>query len=277
MTGRSHLAPTRAELRSWLALAKRAAARGVEVLTTERAKGRRVVRSKSRDVKIVADAALDRAIIRLLRGESRFAILSEESGATDSGSPPDGYRWIVDPLDGSLNHSRQIPFCAVSVGLWHDETPVLGVIHDPFRREVFSGIVGIGAWLNGRSITTSTVRRRSEAVLCTGFPIATDFRVDALASFVHQIRTFKKVRLFGSAALSLAYVAGGRADAYVERDIKLWDVAAGVAVVRAAGGACVARPGRWALSRGISATNGRLRPFSPRATPNRHEYASPAR
>jgi len=252
---------TRNEARSWLGLAKRAAALGVETLRTEGSGGRKVLRSDVRDVKLVADAVLDRAIVRLLRRESRFAILSEESGTTDLPSSLVGYRWIVDPLDGSLNHSRQIPFSAISVGLWHGETPVLGAIHDPVRREVFSGIVGVGAWLNGQSITTSTVRRRGQAVICTGFPIATDFRTDALSDFVRRIRTFKKVRLLGSAALSLAYVASGRADAYFESQIKIWDVAAGLAVVAAAGGACVAQPGRHALTRTVSATNGRLRPW----------------
>ena len=95
-------------------------------------------------------------------------------------------------------------------------------------------------------------------MLCTGFPAASDFSSDAVASFVQAVQTFRKVRLLGSAALSLAWVACGRADAYAERDIRLWDVAAGLALVRAAGGAVSAEPGREALTRMVRATNGRL-------------------
>ena len=90
--------------------------------------------------------------------------------------------------------------------------------------------------MNGEPIRVSQVNDKSDAILLTGFPIATDFSAGALSMFVQSIRTFKKIRLLGSAALSLAYVAAGRVHGYMEKDIKIWDVAAGIALVLAAGG-----------------------------------------
>src|SRR5205814_8035180 len=92
-------------------------------------------------------------------------------------------------------------------------------------------------WCGDATIRTASTETCERAVLATGFPAATDFSAGALGDFVERVRAYKKIRLLGSAALSLAYVASGRIDAYVERDIKLWDVAAGIALVRAAGGA----------------------------------------
>ena len=96
-----------------------------------------------------------------------------------------------------------------------------------------------GAWLNGQKISTNKVKEKSQAILATGFPVSTDFSKDALLDFVEDIRGYKKIRLLGSAALSLAYVACGRADVYKENNIKIWDVAAGLALVKAAGGKTV--------------------------------------
>jgi myo-inositol-1(or 4)-monophosphatase len=110
------------------------------------------------------------------------------------------------------------------------------VIYDFNREEMFSGLVGEGAWLNGKAIRVGNVAEKSKAVLCTGFPVGTDFSESALEEFVRSIRSYKKVRLLGSAALSLAYVASGRTDVYAEKDIGIWDVAAGIAVVGSAGG-----------------------------------------
>jgi myo-inositol-1(or 4)-monophosphatase len=189
-----------------------------------------------RDIKLAADREADRLIIRALRDGSAYPVLSEESGWIGE-SRSDGTRWIVDPLDGSINFFRGIPFCGVSIGLWRNDEPLLGVIHHIQTGEVFSGIVGSGAWNGDVAVKVSSVDTASNAILCTGFPIATDFARSALIEYVEHVRNFKRTRLLGSAALSLAYVAAGRADAYYEREIKLWDVAAGLAIVKAAGGA----------------------------------------
>jgi myo-inositol-1(or 4)-monophosphatase len=112
----------------------------------------------------------------------------------------------------------------------------LGAIFDFNRNEVFTGIVGAGAWLNGAPMRVSDTAQVGQAVLCTGFPVAMDYSAASLSRFVRLVQQYKKIRLLGSAALSLAYVAAGRVEAYFEQKIRPWDVAAGVAVVRAAGG-----------------------------------------
>ena len=190
----------------------------------------------ARDVKVQADKRLESFILERLGSASDYPVLSEEADKTVGKVNSDGFLWIVDPLDGSLNFSRQIPICCISIALWQNDSPMLGVIFDFNRDELFSGFVGEGAWLNRKPITTSDVEKVSESVLCTGFPVSTDFSREGIERFVTGIRMYKKIRLLGSAALSLAYVACGRADAYWENNIKIWDVAAGMAVVKAAGG-----------------------------------------
>jgi len=189
-----------------------------------------------RDIKIEADYELERVIIENITQKSEYPILSEERGVVDNHGDGNGYRWIIDPLDGSLNFFRGIPMNCISIGFWKDMEPILGIIFDFNRQEMFTGYVGRGAWVNGVAIKVSGVTEKSKAVLCAGFPVSMDFSKKPLLEFVEDIRMFKKVRLFGSAALSLAYVASARVDCYRENSIKIWDVAAGLALVKAAGG-----------------------------------------
>ena len=132
--------------------------------------------------------------------------------------------------------------CCISIALWRGMHPLLGVVYDFNRDETFAGIDGKGAWLNGRPIRVSDVVKTSKAVVCTGFPISTDFSKEGLVHFVQTVKRFKKIRMLGSAALSLAYVSCGKADCYQEDDIRIWDVAAGIVLVKAAGGAIEMRP-----------------------------------
>ena len=199
-------------------------------------KDRSVEQDLERDVKILADRRLESIIVKRLLEESPYPILSEESGYLRGKSENTVYRWIVDPLDGSLNFSRGIPINCISIALWEGMEPLLGVVYDFNRDETFSGLVGEGAWLNSKPIIVSEITEKSKAVLCTGFPVSTDFSQKSLLDFIEVVREYKKIRLLGSAALSLAYVACGRVDVYMENDIKIWDVAAGIALVKAAGG-----------------------------------------
>jgi myo-inositol-1(or 4)-monophosphatase len=196
---------------------------------------KKVSKELRRDVKIVADRKLEKYIIDKVTGYSGYPILSEECGFLGK-HQPGSYYWIIDPLDGSLNFSRGLPLCCISISLWQGMAPVLGVIYDFNRNEMFSGSIGGGAHLNGLPINVSTIKKKSKAILCTGFPAGSNFSVTSLNRFVNDIKTYKKVRLLGSAALSLAYVACGKVDAYYEKGIKLWDVAAGLCLVQAAGG-----------------------------------------
>ncbi|MBI2339333.1 MAG: inositol monophosphatase [Deltaproteobacteria bacterium] len=221
------------------------------VATAQQAAGRlsfpedqRVLADLERDVKIGADRKLHMFITEQLSKESPFPVYSEEAQEKTGPSRIQGPFWIVDPLDGSLNYSRQIPLYGISIALWQDQAPLSGIVYDFNKSEMFSAIPGHGAWLNGQPICVGNVREKSQAVLCTGFPVGTDFTEEGLTQFVHKIRIYKKVRLFGSAALSLAYVASGRADMYQENDIALWDVAAGLALVVGAGGKIDFQPGQ---------------------------------
>lgn len=195
-----------------------------------------IVANLERDVKLEGDIRLNQLIVRRLQEKTSYAVLSEEKGFSKGKLDNKEYLWIVDPLDGSLNFLRGIPLFCISISLWREMQPLLGVIYDLNRDEMFTGLVTEGAWLNGMPIKVGDVVEESEAVLCTGFPVSTDFSEPALLNFVKDIQSYRKVRLLGSAALSLAYVASGRADAYQENDIAIWDVAAGIAIVRAAGG-----------------------------------------
>ena len=214
------------------------------------------VRSEhGRDIKIDADFATDARIHEELASRSPLPILSEERTAT---GPADGLRWIVDPVDGSMNFARQIPFCCVSVALWDGMSPVVGVIHDLTRAEVFTAIVGQGAWLNDDPIRVSDIGDRRRAVLCSGLPTASTHGPAKLRAFTDRAEAYKKLRALGSAALMLAYVGCGRCDAYAEDGIAIWDVAAGLAIVQAAGG-------RFSMSKvgpgeryDVEATNGAL-------------------
>jgi myo-inositol-1(or 4)-monophosphatase len=220
--------------KSELDLAVRAAAAASVYLKDAFAGEKTVLAEIGRDIKLQADRDAEARILDMLR-PSGLPVLAEESG--ESGAIPDDTPvWIVDPLDGTMNFKRGIPFCCVSLALSVGGRPVLGVIDDFNRDECFSGIPGAGAWLNGAPMHVSAAAVPARAILTTGFPTKFDVGGPALNVFMDSARRFKKVRMLGSAALMMAYVASGRVDAYAEDDIMYWDIAAGAALVEAAGG-----------------------------------------
>lgn len=235
-----------------LAIARHAARAGAErILEVDR---EAVVDDRGRDVKHMADTEAQAVIVEYLNRHSLFTVLAEESAWNE---PEDmmQVRWIVDPLDGTVNFSRGIPLGCVAIALWQANQPLLGVVYDFYRDELFEGVVGSGAWCNGKKINPSRVKRPSEAILATGFPVNRDFSSFSLKAFITYIQAYKKIRLFGSAALSLAYVASGRVDVYLEENIMLWDVAAGIALVQAAGGQTFWREGEKNMPQTVWASN----------------------
>lgn len=240
-----------------LQLARAAAIAAGELLRAEFLRGSTVHSDQGKDIKLEADLIAERLILSYLRDSSEFPILSEEAGA-DASFTAAGHRWVVDPLDGTFNFSRRLPLCCVSIGLCDGDRPVLGVIHDFMGGVTYEGVVGLGAWRNGEPMRVSSVVSPAKAALCTGFPVGRRFAQDSLLGFVRQAQTYKKVRLLGSAALSLAQVASGVVEAYHEEDINFWDVAAGLALVAAAGGGFECRPGRSQWQRDVFASNGHL-------------------
>ena len=197
-------------------------------------KEQEVLHIDEHDIKLAADIQAEEIILKVL-DESGLPVLAEESGEHGEVRAAGPY-WVVDPLDGTGNFSRGIPGCCVSIGLYSDESPVLGVILDFVLDEFFSGVLGEGASLNGEPMRTSAVTRPKAGILATGFPKNfryTDVAADAMFA---QMKRFMKVRMIGSSALALAYVACGRFDAYAEDRSMFWDFAGGVALVEAAGG-----------------------------------------
>ena len=182
------------------------------------------------------DRAAEDAIAEvLLKAYPDHAIHGEERGLA---GPADAeYTWIVDPLDGTLNYLSGIPHFAVSIAVRRGRHIEHGVIVDPVRNEEWAATRGSGAYLNGKRIRVSTVRRLGDAVLATGIPPGARGRmqsyVAALGFFMEQCRS---VRRQGSAALDLAYTAAGRVDCFLEIGLSPWDVAAGSVLVREAGG-----------------------------------------
>ncbi|HSP17215.1 MAG TPA: inositol monophosphatase family protein [Thermoanaerobaculia bacterium] len=227
------------DYRELMSVAVRAAEAAGELLRTNARP--QIISDHEHDVKIDADLRAEAVIIDQIRQQSGAPILTEESGDVAGTSSTD-LRWIVDPLDGTYNYFRGIPLAAVSIAVWRGDSPLIGVVHDFFRNEMFRGVVGEGAWLNDTPIGVRTETSTRSSVLCTGVPAADDFSADALIRFASAFRDYKKVRLVGSAALSLAWLAAGRVDEYRENNIKLWDVAAGLALVRAAGGSVEMTP-----------------------------------
>jgi myo-inositol-1(or 4)-monophosphatase len=216
--------------------ARCAALEAGRLLKDMRAQWNTVTDNARRDIKLRADREAETIILDLLRRHTPHPILSEEAGAVGESFTSDALHWIVDPLDGTANYSRGVPLAVVSIALWNGQVPVYGVIYDFWRNEIFQGGRDAGAFLNEYPIHVSAETDPAQAILATGFPANRDFGAEPLQRFLTSIQSFRKIRLFGSAALSLAYVACGRVDAYSEEDIMLWDIAAGAAIVEGAGG-----------------------------------------
>jgi myo-inositol-1(or 4)-monophosphatase len=184
------------------------------------------------------------------------ALRAEEGSRANTGAD---YEWLIDPLDGTTNFAHSLPIFAVSIALLHHGEPILGVIFDPSRDECFWGAKGEGAFLNGKPMAASRTRPLSRSLLVTGFPY--DIRTNPrnnLAQFNHFAVRAQAVRRLGSAALDLAYVACGRFEGYWEFRLNAWDIAAGVLLVREAGGQVTDHAGETVAvpSAGLVASNG---------------------
>ena len=198
---------------------------------------RRVNSDAGNDVKLQGDVESEMFIREKLE-PTGIPVIGEENGGDASLAFSDSYYWIVDPIDGTYNYLRGIPGVCVSVALMKGRKPIVGAINDFTRGELYAGGAGLPLSLNGSEIRPAWAREISQAVLMTGFPSATDYSEKNLRHFIMSLQKFKKVRMCGSAALAMAWVASGRADAYKESRLYLWDVAAGLSLMESAGGEC---------------------------------------
>jgi len=198
------------------------------------------------DIKLELDVRSQKLIERTLRSAfPEVALLGEEGVA---GDPNAEYRWVVDPIDGTVNFAYTIPHACVSIALqkrggvsparaFEDGFQTLvGVVYDPFCDELWTAIRGGPARLNGKTIRVSQRRNLDEAIVSIGFAKTRENLEATLPYFIDLVHHVRKIRIMGAAALALTYVASGRFDAYIERGIRLWDIAAGGLILERAGG-----------------------------------------
>lgn len=222
------------ELKDLLEIAVATAAEASAALKAHRSEWSVVAAEYGREVKIDADKRAEAIILSRLAQIAPFPVISEEAGWIDAADRSDDFVWAVDPLDGSVNYLRGYPHCAVSIALLRAGAPVLGVVDCFALNEVFAGGETLGATCNGAPVRVSTIADPALGILQTGVPSGAS--ADSMALFEGRLKTWRKVRMIGSAASALAYVAAGRAEAYRESGSMIWDVAAGCALVLAAGG-----------------------------------------
>jgi myo-inositol-1(or 4)-monophosphatase len=186
------------------------------------------------DLVTEADRASEKLVVERLRSHfPTHAILAEEGSGHDSASE---YRWYVDPLDGTTNFAHSFPIFNVTIGLERAGEMIAGVIYDPMRMETFSAERGAGAYLNNRRIHVSKTKALADSLASTGFPSRKRHHNVNIHFYYQLAMASHGVRRTGSAAIDIAYVACGRLDFFWEFGLKPWDMAAGILLVREAGG-----------------------------------------
>ena len=216
-----------------LSTAKKASLQSAKLLINQKKLVNDVISNEGRDIKLRADIESEDIIKRYIKENSDLPILAEESGANeDLGSS----FWVVDPLDGTSNYSRDFPICCISIALIHENKIILGVINDFNRNIIFEGSTETPAMMNSKLISVSDISDKTKATLATGLPAKGSYKDEAMLALAKEFAKWKKIRMIGSAAMSCAYVASGQFDQYQENGIFLWDIAAGLAIIKAAGG-----------------------------------------
>lgn len=230
------------DLKNWLAVAEDVSQQAGEYLHQGLARSRQINFQDDSDVKLQADLDSEHLIRKILGERTGLPVIGEEEGGDSTLLTGNNYFWMVDPLDGTYNYLRNQPQTCVSIGLMQGSQFVGGVVYDFNRNELYSGSLQKHLSINNEIINPKWADSLGQACLMTGFPARMDCSPELLKLFVAQVHSFKKVRMIGSAAIALATVAAGRADAYYEDAICLWDIAAGAALVTSAGGYIKLKP-----------------------------------
>ena len=183
-----------------------------------------------------ADKRTEKILIdELQKAHSDYGIVTEETGIINKSNTKN--RWIIDPIDGTMNFLNGIPQFAISIGYEEDGEIKCGVIFNPIMNEMFCAEKGNGAYLNNSRIRVSKKKKISDALLVTGGPKGSSKIKDEIFSeYINVSKNVSNVRKFGSAALDIAYVACGRFDGYWQRELNYWDIAAGIIILKEAGG-----------------------------------------
>jgi myo-inositol-1(or 4)-monophosphatase len=255
--------------RQVLAIAVEAAETAGRLLRRHWKTPKKINKTQAHDLKLELDVRCQRQIARRLhQAFPEIALLGEEG--TD-GDETAAFRWVVDPIDGTVNYAYQIPHACVSIALQRrvaepqdgkttaDYHTLAGVVHDPFCQETWSALRDQPAHLNNKPIRVSARSRLSDSVVSVGFAKYDVNLQHMLPGFQNLVPRVRKVRIMGSAALDLVYVACGRMDAYVEAGVRLWDIAAGGLILECAGGDFWHRPLHGHHCYYVLANNGRLR------------------
>lgn len=196
-----------------------------------------IISSIGKDIKLKNDIESENIIIGNISKYSSYPIISEEKKSISYKMiRTEKYYWVIDPIDGTYNYSRTIPLSCISVALWSGSSPIVGVVYDFNSEKLYQGLSNKCLLVNGKEMVVSENENINNSVICSGLPTMRSFSNASLMQFADILQQFKKVRFIGSAALSLAWVASGLVDVYAEENIYFWDVAAGLALVKASGG-----------------------------------------
>jgi len=239
--------------------AARAAGR---LMCAEQAAPKKINSQSQHDIKLELDVRCQKLIEKtLLRAFPESAVLGEEGVAGPAGAL---LRWVVDPIDGTVNFTYGIPHACVSIALQQrlpngEFSTVVGVVYDPFCDELWSATRGGPACLNGKMIHASRRSKLAESIVAIGFSKSEASLNENLPVFNALVRRVRKIRMMGAAALALVYVASGRFDGYIESGISLWDIAAGGLILECAGGEFWHRPLASGTQYRMIANNGLLR------------------
>tara|TARA_Y100000389_G_scaffold35704_1_gene30361 strand:+ start:146 stop:883 length:738 start_codon:yes stop_codon:yes gene_type:complete len=221
---------------SYLEIAKSAVLLAGAYIKDQQNKDLEILLNEGRDIKLQVDVDAEKIIKDYIVAKSSFPILAEESGASNQLNE---FYWVVDPLDGTSNFLRNIPISCVSIALMKNIEPILGVIFDFNNDDLYFAHHKSKAYLNDFELSVSSTALKSDATLVTGIPAKKNYSDEEFKNMISDFQSWKKIRMIGSAAMASVYVASGKADAYSENGIFLWDVAAGAAIVKAAGGEAI--------------------------------------
>lgn len=213
-------------------------------------------RTNKREMKAKVDLIMNQLICNKLN-KTGISILSEEGNNASYKNTNSHYRFIVDPLDGTVNFVRGLGPSAISIALFNDNTPIFGVVGNISSQDIIWGGKDIGSYCNHDKINVSNNTILSESVLCSGFPSRFEINDNQkLNDYTYFMSQFGKVRMLGAASISLTYIARGFAEYYLEDNIMIWDVAAGLAIVEGAGGVISYNNASFKDSLIVQASNG---------------------
>ena len=221
------------QLDSCLEIAKSAALMAGKYIKDQQNQDLEILLNEGRDIKLQIDVDTENIIKEYISLHSSFPILAEESGLSEELGK---FYWVVDPLDGTSNFLRKIPISCVSIALMSDIEPILGVIFDFNNNDLYFAHHQSPAYMNDAQLSVSSISLQSDATFVTGIPAKQNYSDQEFKNMISDFQAWKKIRMIGSAAMAAVYVASGKADAYSENRIFLWDIAAGAAIVKAAGG-----------------------------------------